>query len=255
MKRYRKANGVTKRNQSGYPNILLHFGSRDTMKGRYTMKAKTLVNAVLMAAIASFLGVADAEAVRGTVCNTAIQRLDANFDFIGETATQVQPIAQDPTVGVDGGTAVYNKTVFVPSGVNTMYVTLSTTGDTHNGAASWFTCLVDNGTADGKFCNPGAAGASANPPGWITLQKLPQSEYMVNNCFDGTGGSADCHDNGIYYQWCTSIAPGTHEVELRMGTSIGGSPVFIEESHFYIDVSCISGNNRCTEKLPDFKIP
>ncbi len=226
------------------------------MKGKYTMKAKTLMNAVLMAALATFLGVADAEAfVRGggACSNTAIQRLDANFDFTGETATSATATAQSPTAGVTGGVAVYQKEVFVPSGVNTLYVTLSTTGDTHGGAASWFTCLVDNGDAvDGKFCNPGSPGAAGNPPGWVNLLKLPESTGG-NNCFDGSGASADCHDNGIYYQWCVAIAPGVHSVEIRMATSSAGDTVFIEESHFYIDVSCIRGTNKCIQKTADPK--
>ena len=78
------------------------------MKGKYTMKAKTVLNAALIAALASFLGAADAEAVRsGLGCRTAIERLAADFDFQGETSTRDQPTTQDPTVWVTGRASTF----------------------------------------------------------------------------------------------------------------------------------------------------
>ena len=161
------------------------------------------------------------------------------------------------------GRRIYDKTVFVPAGKNTAYVTMSTTGDTHGGAASCFTCVITDPAGNRTFCNPGGQGASrcnddggTNVPGWITLLKLPQTAlpdvYLDNglpatNCTDGGGGSADCHDNSIHYEWCVPVEAGTHRVELWMATDSDNKTVFIEQAHFYIDASCIRGQNRCTQ--------
>jgi hypothetical protein len=217
-------------------------------------------------ALAGFLTSSDALAAsRGEFCSTKIERLAADFDFWGEVFNEAgdvidfrgEAFTQSRGIGSlpeTGGTAVYTKTVFVPSGNNTLYVTLSATGDEHlnddyldpefgKGAAAEYTCLVD-----GAFCNPGTGGAAGSPAGWLALSKLPDGgDYLVsNNCNDGGGGTADCHDNGVYYTWCTSIEPGTHTVQIRLGSSNGGT-VFLEKAHYYIDTSCIRGANRCTQ--------
>lgn len=125
------------------------------------------------------------------------------------------------------GDPIYLKTFFLPPGEGTVFVTLSTTGDTHGGAASWFSASVN-----GQFCNPGNEGAGFAPGGWIPLQK------HINGApgGDGGGGPGDMHDNGIYYTWCCKGDPGTqNRVEIRMATSIANQPVFVERSHYYID--------------------
>ena len=128
-----------------------------------------------------------------------------------------------------GGDLIYSKTFNLPSGQNTLFVTLSTTGDTHGGAASWFSALVN-----GTVCNPGNDGAGFAPGGWIPLQKHSNSAPGG----DGGGGPGDLHDNGIYYTWCCreGVRPGgSNTVELRMASSIQGEFVFVERSHYYID--------------------
>jgi hypothetical protein len=174
--------------------------------------------------------------------NGPILRIAADFkNFDGtETFTDVHDSL--------GGTAVFTKTVFVPLGMNTLYFTVSTTGDTHDGAALRMSCNVD-----GVFCNPGSGGAGGASPGWISLQK--HKNYALGLFGDGGGGAGDQHDNSIYYTWCTKIEPGAHTVELRLASSgpdfetgTGAVPptVFFEAAHFYIDASRIAGNNRCT---------
>jgi hypothetical protein len=128
-----------------------------------------------------------------------------------------------------GGDPIYLKTFNLPAGQNTLFVTLSTTGDTHGGAASWFSTLVN-----GTVCNPGDEGAGVAPGGWIPLQKHRDSGPGG----DGGGGPGDLHDNGIYYTWCCSqgVQPGgSNTVEIRMASSIPGQFVFVERSHYYID--------------------
>jgi hypothetical protein len=162
-----------------------------------------------------------------------LRRLVAEFDFFApgqEAFTDAEP----------DGIAIYRKTVDVPFPTNTLYLTLSTTGDTHDGAASCFTALLD-----GVFFNPGGQGAARCAgggadlvPGWITLLKLPgqTDDPGGSNCNDGGGGPGDCHDNSIYYQWCTPVEPGKHEVEIRMASDTQGKTVFIEQASAAVDV-------------------
>ena len=140
-----------------------------------------------------------------------------------------------------GGDPIYSKTFALPSGQNTLYVTLSTTGDTHGGAASWFSALVN-----GAVCNKGDEGAGFAPGGWIPLQKHISSGPGG----DGGGGAGDMHDNGIYYTWCCreNVRPGgSNTVEIRMASSIQGQFVFVERSHYYIDSTAAK---LCTEAEP-----
>jgi hypothetical protein len=180
---------------------------------------KLLLGSVAVGSLVSFSG--------GSLAGP-LNRLAAEFDFFGvEAFTDANP----------PGIEIYRKQVSVPRNADTLYLTLSTTGDAHNGAASCFTALLDGG-----FFNPGEQGAarcadggSTPVPGWITLLKLPNGG--AGGCNNGGGGAGDCHDNSIYYQWCTAVSPGAHEVEIRMASDTVGSPVFIEQAHFYIDAS------------------
>jgi hypothetical protein len=135
--------------------------------------------------------------------------------------------AEQVSVNLPPGDTIYLRTFFLPAGEETIFVTLSSTGDTHGGAASWFSALVN-----GQVCNPGNEGAGFAPGGWIPLQK----HINGGPGGDGGGGPGDMHDNGIYYTWCCRGVPGTqNRVEIRMASSIQGQPVFVERSHYYID--------------------
>jgi hypothetical protein len=123
-----------------------------------------------------------------------------------------------------------------------LYVTLSTTGDVHGGAASFFSCRVDD-----RFCNPGAGGAAGAPAGWIALQKVPAANAGAANCNNGGGGAGDCHDNGIYYTWCTWIDPGVHTLDVRLASSLPGQTVFVEAAHFYVNSSTLPKSEACVE--------
>jgi len=165
-----------------------------------------------------------------------LRRLAADPKFFG---TESSTILEPP------GAVIYDKTVFVPGGSNVLYLTISTTGDSHQGAAGCFTALVD-----GAFFNAGRQGAArcagngtTNVPGWIALIKLPDGG---TNCDDGGGGGGDCHDNAIHYQWCTPIDHGPHNVQVRMATNSAGKRVFIEQAFFYVDASRIKrGGSAC----------
>jgi hypothetical protein len=172
-----------------------------------------------------------------TKASNELRRLAADplyFVEFQEAVTNMEP----------PGIAIYEKTVFVPRGVNALYLTMSTTGDTHGGAAGCFTAKVD-----GAFFNPGGQGAArcanhgtTGVPGWVTLVKLPDSG---TNCNDGGGGGGDCHDNSINYQWCTPIRHGPHTLQVRMASSSAGKNVFIEQAFFYVDASRIKKGSAC----------
>lgn len=144
--------------------------------------------------------------------------------------------------GVPDGNLIYQKTTPLPPDTGTVFITLSTTGDAHEGVAHWFSARVN-----GKFCSPGNDGAGFAPPGWIPLQKHfdydPPVTYTSNGVSgqsggDGGGGTGDMHDNGIYYTWCCidGIEPGAlNRIEIKMATSLANTPVFVERSHYYVD--------------------
>lgn len=179
---------------------------------------------------AGFTG-ALALAVASCVPPQRLLRHSAEFRFGPE---QMTTATADPAGIGAGGTVIYSKSLPIPSSERTLFVTLSTTGDTHGGAASWFSALL-NGTA----CNPGAEGAGFAPRGWIPLQKNPDGGPGG----DGGGGPGDLHDNSIYYTWCCvrGLRPGeTNRVEIKMASSIPGTFVFIERSHFYIDTVAVA---------------
>lgn len=179
-------------------------------------------------------------------------RISADFkNFDGTETFTAAPVFDADGKLVDG-TTVFKKTVFVPFGMNTLYVTISTTGDTHDGAALWLSCRVD-----GVPCNPGFGGAGGTPAGWVNVQK--HKNYPLGLSGDGGGGAGDMHDNSIYYTWCTRRGAGPATVEVKLASSgpdfetgTGFPPpfVFFEAAHFYIDASRISGQNRCTPAPP-----
>ena len=154
-----------------------------------------------------------------TSCSQFMRHV-AEYRFGSE---QVTTAAALPLGG--GGMPIYTKTFNLPSNQQTVFITLSTTGDTHGGAASWFTASVN-----GVVCNKGNEGSGFAPTGWIPLQK------------NGPGGFGigDLHDNSIYYTWCCieGVKPGgLNTAQIKMASSISTEPVFIERSHFYVD-SC-----------------
>jgi hypothetical protein len=102
--------------------------------------------------------------------------------------------------------------------------------------------------------NGGAADGS--PTGWITLHKLPLSDTGTN-CNEGGGGTADCHDNSIAYQWCKRIPLNedfatVHTIQIRLASKpFAGSDldqtVFIEKASVYVDTHFGTGAAGCAK--------
>jgi len=164
---------------------------------------------------------------------TLLNRLAADFlYFDGSEAVTAAP---------PPGISLYTKSVFVPASPvdnNTIYVTISTTGDTPTGGTSHlFSCTVD-----GQFCNAGTAHSLSGPPfpgpfpGWVNLQHEPANQM----------------DNSIHYTWCMKTSPGTHTVQVRMASSVPPNSVAIETAHFYIESNKIAlgATTGCSQGTP-----
>ena len=149
-----------------------------------------------------------------------LQRLVAEWrEFDGSEVSTSQGVP---------GISLYTKTVSVPDGCDTLYVTLDATGDENVG--TWFTCKVD-----GIFCNGGLTFATGTA-GWISLQHNPVPPLFQE-------------DNNIHYTWCTPITGGQdHFVEIRMAAEVDGTGSFIEGEHFFIDASYTGGG--CVQAAP-----
>lgn len=156
----------------------------------------------------------------------------AKFDG-SEFSTSVVGVGVPPA---GGGVVIYSKAVIVPPNTTSLYLTVSTTGDTHQGSAHWFACTID-----GVSCRTNPGGVDTAPSGWISLLKLPVATGGASNCSDGGGGAGDCHDNNIYYTWCVRTVPSNltaiRTLRVKMATSVTGKTVFAEKAHFYVDAN------------------
>ena len=188
-----------------------------------------------------------------------VRRYAANFATYGgppEIATNLPPAAD----GL-GGLVIYNKNFFVADDINTLYVTISATGDQHFGARLELSCRVD-----GRPCNPGPNPVGGSPTGWITMGR--HDDYNDNYVGagyggDGGGGAGDLHDNTIMKTWCTPFETkaGTHNVQVRLakgdvlgdpGSASPEAVVFLEGVDFMIDGARIAdANNACTNNTVD----
>jgi len=171
-----------------------------------------------------------------------------NFGGPGDETTTNLPVP---------GIIAYQKTgLFVPPGLNVLYITMSMTADTHGGNSAWFSCNVN-----GIFCNPGMGGGDFAPPGWLAFSKhfdydTPPVTYNAGLFTgDSGGGTGDMHDNSIYYTWCTTqfvpTAPNT--IQIRLASSNDGvapSDVAFEGAHFYIDAQQLDGGCRHSTPPP-----
>ena len=205
------------------------------------LSAQNMSKLLLATAFATLVGTG-ARAADGPIFRHAADAIQ----FSGGEATTAETAQGDPTLLPDGA-IFYTRSVTVPGGQgNAMYITMFGTGDTHGGAGEWFSCRVNK-----INCKPAGTttGVDQAPVGWITLIKIPAATEATN-CNDGGGGTADCHDNAISYEWCQNIGPSSVDrqfnVVLKMATSIAGQSVFLEKARIYIDSSAIASSaDRC----------
>ena len=183
--------------------------------------------------LAALLSVALAATATGSA---TLFRIAADQQKTGERATTAY-------FG-SGGSLVYSKNFYNPG--QRTYVTFSGQGDTHEGAALMIQCLFD-----GLPCE---AGFGADPDfgaGWSTLNKEPGGTLFDglpgNNCEDGGGGFADCHDNTVAKVWCIHNEAGAHTVKLNLGTDTAGAAVWYEKATILIDGSGWDPHIRCQD--------
>lgn len=199
-----------------------------------TRRLQTLV----AVAVAGLCNLAAVSAVDAGVLN---RRSSDELFFGGEFSTSLAALPP-----ATGGAAFFTKTVLVPPNVDSLYITITTTGDTHGGAALRLACRTRIPPFTGfSPCLGGPGSADGSPSGWITLNKVPVSPGTTN-CDDGGGGNGDCHDNTVAYQFCRKIKPtgasaSLREVELRLASSIAGQTVFFEKASIYVDANVGSG--------------
>jgi len=219
--------------------------------------------------------------------SSTLNRLSAEFQNAGGEISTVATAAPSPVpLGAPGGTTVYDKTLNIPSGV--AYITFSAQGDTHElldatnapipgtGSAMLMTASLTDAAGNVTVCQPmaGAKGAALVQAPWMTLLKLPDGETS-NNCNDGAGGPADCHDNAFMFSCCALVTcpRGTgggggdakhggvknfdgsgggsgnggcpQDVKINMASSNGGR-VFYEDSTIYIDQSSNGDGSFCS---------
>jgi len=198
-------------------------------------------------------GIAAAEPPGPIVRLAADFQNDASLGPTGEIATT---LAAGP-LGSGGATA-YSKTLTIPSDIDVIYVTFSAQGDAHFGSA-----LLMNATVNGALIQPllgqtdiGGGGGFLQT-GWYTLLHLPQAPG-VQNCNDGGGGTADCHDNTLHFSGCARLAPKhwgdkwhktqTITVEINLADLPGGDAnfAFYERSTIYVDGQDDDKGKLCT---------
>ena len=181
----------------------------------------------------------------GVAIPAALDRLSAEFQSPGEITTTATPAAS-PVPGAPGGIVIYDKTLNIPPGV--VYLTFSAQGDTHDGAALLMTASITDASGNVTICQPMATAGGAAEFGapWMTLLKLPDGETPPNNCDDGGGGPADCHDNSFSFSCCALLSGGgnNRDVKISMASSDGGR-VFYEDSTIYIDRGPNAGGGFC----------
>jgi hypothetical protein len=176
----------------------------------------------------------------------------------GEISTNLPPADN-----AEGGLIIYNKNFFVADDINTLYVTISATGDSHFGARLMLACKVD-----GVPCNPDFQFVGGAPSGWFTALRMKDydNDYVqtptgLTYTGDGGGGAGDVHDNTITYTWCAPFETkaGTHNVQVKMASRPGPGDsqvqavnfVFMEAVHFFIDGARVRDETaRCSAVAP-----
>jgi hypothetical protein len=181
-----------------------------------------------------------------------LRRLSAEFQnstSLGGSGEVFTTAAALP--GGAGGTVVYQKSLTLPNDVDVLYITFSGQGDVHNGSV-----LLMNAAVNGSLIEPLAgqtAGGGGGPhiqTGWYTLIHLPAAPGVAN-CNDGGGGTADCHDNTIYFSGCFRI--GHHDptdpftVRINLANLPGGDAnfSFYERATIYIDGQKDEQGDQC----------
>jgi hypothetical protein len=170
--------------------------------------------------------------IAGSLSAAPLERLSSDFQNTASGANEVSTSTAPGPNPLTGGFLAYSKTLTVPDTLDVLYITFSAQGDSHNGSA----LLMNASVAEGDGLHPTEAlcqplrgqtgeggGGGPTPAGWYTLSHLPQSTTGTN-CNNGGGGTADCHDNTIYFSCCARLVtapPTTATVRIRLANIPG----------------------------------
>lgn len=156
-----------------------------------------------------------------------------------------------PSAAGGGGKIIDSEIVTTAADTNVILVTVSATGDSHNGAQTDLGCKVD-----GALCETILEVVPATPTGWVAVQRYfdPDTTLTAGFAGDGGGGPADWHDNNINQTWCVAIEPtldNTHTVVLKLGASTvfattgvaSAKIVFLDNVKVYIEGAHVSPEN------------
>jgi hypothetical protein len=170
-----------------------------------------------------------------------LQRLSAEFQNSDSLGPSGEIFTNAPALPAGaGGVVVYDKTLKLKNDIDVLYITFSGQADTHDGSALLMTAMVN-----GRLIEPLAGqdesggGGPYVQTGWYTLSHLPAG-VGVQNCNDGGGGTADCHDNTIYFSGCFNLGPNDDErarVQIKLASlPVGADGIaFYERATIYID--------------------
>jgi hypothetical protein len=179
------------------------------------------------------------------VAQTPLLRLSAEFQNTSSGVSEASSSAPAMPAGA-GGTVVYSKLVPIPPAVDVLYVTFSAQGDVHSGST-----LLMNASVNGALIQPLAGqtgGGGGTMSGWYSLLNLPQPTTSTN-CNDGGGGTADCHDNTIFFSGCFRVRlsdrpNATVTIKLANLPGVGSNISFYERATIYIDAQT-DGQHLC----------
>ena len=231
----------------------------------------TLAKAGAVAALAALMIAGVTTSASAGSSDTALHRLAADYQNTASLGNQIQGVDEvqttlPPSSNGLGGTPVYSKTLSVPYDV--VFITFSAQADTHNSSALLMSANVTDEDGNKQLCQPLAGqtgpGGGNQFTGWYTLLKQPVTGLTgattpPTNCNDGGGGSADCHDNTIYFSCCARVTPDTDEffseddpfqqtVQIRLADNpgSGNNRAFYERATIYIDAESDPNHKLCT---------
>lgn len=151
---------------------------------------------------------------------SSIVNLVSAYDMSGEVSTSSSD-----------GIRIFNRNVIPPSNANTLWISFSGTGDSHDGNATRLGCRVDG------------HGCPNDDNSWTEVQKFNFQPLLdaneLNDCEgDGGGGCGDWHDNNINLTWCQSILPGSGHKNVQVWLSAdedGEGTVYVEKATFTVN--------------------
>lgn len=128
------------------------------------------------------------------------------------------------------GIQIWQRSVFVPPGDNTLFVTIAASGKTYDGESGLFRCNV---TPDGPLCtNPTIQANEADTPGWISFLAQYQTDTGVSVSYTFCVNLTDTSGNTLY------------DLSIDLASD-NGDYVYVKTANFFIDSAKL--DNGCVD--------